>query len=611
MNADFESLLDSCLNRIQSEEDVRTCLEAHPEEASRLEPLLRAALQLRALRSVPERSPAAALAGRGRFLAQATALRQKRERSFAYRLGEWWRGFFQPPLVLARGMVATALVALFFAFSLAGGALAVSARSLPGDPLYPVKLARERVQLWFTFDQKARQDLERDLEAERLEETKKLLEERRAANVAFKGTVNVLSDTVLVIGGVTVTLPLNIPLSADVEDGARVQVEAWTQPDGSVLAHKIEVEATPTPTSVPTLAIIVATATRTDTPLPTATDTPLPTVTHTPVPPTETFTPQPKTTDTPLPTETPKPTETPVPSATPTGTATPTLSATSTGTPEPTSTQTLTRTATPTRTPTPTATRARLVKLQFEGAIARIEADRWRIGDQVVLITAQTTIDKRGGAPEVGAWARVTAVRREDGAIEALEIVIVRPAQRPPEVSEFQGVIESISEIEWVISGRAVQITPQTQIEGTPAVGRLASVRAERSGAGPWVATHIRISEPEIIVQFEGVIESFSGAQWIIAGYAVSIAADTVIEGVPAVGAIAEVEAIQKADGTLLARWIRIYEPPTATPSPTPTSSPTPLPQKTRAAAPPVPTGERGLPRATLPARQADQHPGG
>ena len=583
MSREFESLLDQWLNRIDSEEDLLSCLEQNPEQAERLEPLLRLALEFRGLAQAEPRAPSAAAAGRSRFLAQAIAMRDKQEQSrgvaaLGNHLADWWASLLKPSMVMARGLVTAVAIFMLLVVSLGGGALAVSANSLPGDPLYAFKLGKERVQLWLTFNDAAKQELQAELEGRRLEETKVLLDERRAANVAFTGTLDRVSDTVLIIGGVTVTLPINISVDAQITDGDQIKVEGWTQPDGSFLAQKLEIEATKTPeptlepTRPNTATAIPDTATPlpTHTALPTDTDTPVPSSTHTP-------TSKPSSTFTAVPTDTPKPVDT----------VTHTPSPTNSSTPEPTSTQTLTltptRTLTPTNTRTPkaTPTEPRVIKLQFEGTIRRIGSDSWQIGSENIIITAETVIDKRGGAAEVGAQARATAVRRDDGVLVALEIVITRAAESPPEITEFQGIIESFGDAEWVVSGTAVHIVPSTDISGTPVVGWLAWVRTARFGSGPLIATNIRVTEPEVIVQFEGVIQQFGGSQWVIAGQTVAIVAETTIEGTPAVGRVAEVEALLKSDGRLIGRWIRVHEDEGASPGEEPTAEATATPTAT------------------------------
>jgi hypothetical protein len=515
---------------------------------------LDAALRLRALQTVEPRSALAAAEGRQRFLSQAAAMRKRHKETvgarLTARLASWYKGLdfgFSP---VRRGLATSLVTIALLAAVLVGGAwggLAVSANSLPGDTFYPVKRAGEQLQLWLAFNELTREELQQEFDQRRVEEAKTLIKERRPAAVTFKGEITHISDGVWVIDGMTVMVSSDVAASGEFADGVRVTVQGYVHKDGSLVAEKVTLDSQ-----------------QDAKPVETATSTLVPSATYTLVPilPTATS----------LPTKTAEPTNTPLPSLT------------NTRPPEPTSTRSLTPTPSPTSTTRATATpTSRPIKLQVEGAVSRIAQDSWDVGGQTVLVDANTAVDKRGGNAEVGAWARVTAVRREDGALLALEIVIEQGASRPPELYEFQGVIEAFTEIKWTISGTTVRITADTVISGAPQVGRAASVRALRAQDGSLTATNITV-KPEDIVQFEGVIESLQAAQWVVDGRTIQIASNTAIEGKPEIGAIAEIEAIQKTDGSLVARWIRVHPKPTPTVSPTkpaPSATPTRLPTGT------------------------------
>lgn len=89
----------------------------------------------------------------------------------------------------------------------------------------------------------------------------------------------------------------------------------------------------------------------------------------------------------------------------------------------------------------------------------------------------------------------------------------------------------------------------------------------------------------------DGPIAQIDQEAWVVAGEAVAINARTAISGAPAVGAIAHVRGVARADGALIAQRIVIdaatpaapvTAPPAATPVPTaapPSASPAPPPQ--------------------------------
>jgi outer membrane biosynthesis protein TonB len=81
-------------------------------------------------------------------------------------------------------------------------------------------------------------------------------------------------------------------------------------------------------------------------------------------------------------------------------------------------------------------------------------------------------------------------------------------------------------------------------------------------------------------VQFEGIINSFSGGSIVVGGQTVLINNNTRITGNPEVGRLAQVAADQMADGRLIGKVIVVLDAP-ATPTPTATQQPTATPTDT------------------------------
>jgi len=130
---EFDDLLEECLGRVLRGEPIESCLADYPEHAPQLGPLLLTALDTRqaaAIRPRPE------FRERARYQFQA-ALRDMEPKEH--------RGFFnwQPRWV-------TAVVAVFAVLVIGSGTVAAAGNSLPGEPLYSVKLATEAVRLAFT-----------------------------------------------------------------------------------------------------------------------------------------------------------------------------------------------------------------------------------------------------------------------------------------------------------------------------------------------------------------------------------------------------------------------------------------------------------------------------
>ena len=216
-------------------------------------------------------------------------------------------GLFKWPWV--RATLALAALILVVGFG-TGGLAAVSAGSLPGDNLYPVKRFAESVRYALTLDPVARQQLEAEFAAEREKEIRAVLDSGRSATVEFRGNLEAIGDGFWEVAGLEVILTDQTAVVGQPTVGAMVLVQARSAGDGTLLALRLEVQSSPLPATL------------------TATATPRPTLTPTLTSPTASSTPhEPESTET----EEPEPTRRPEP----TGTEAPEL----TREPEPTETE--------------------------------------------------------------------------------------------------------------------------------------------------------------------------------------------------------------------------------------------------------------------------------
>jgi hypothetical protein len=537
VNKDLEAVLSECLNQMNKGESVEACVAQYPTLAAQLEPLLRLALQVKALRQEQAPPPVAMQAGRQRLLREAARLKSAQLDKAHTVPVPWWLNL---QALMRRSMAAAVLASMLVIVALGAGTVAASARSLPGDALYPVKRVTEEFQLLLTFDQQSKARLVQKLDERRREEAKAIASSQRIAEMSFRGQVDSVDGSHWTIGGVLVRTSDETVIEEDVVVGALARVRIRSLSDGTLLAMRISVE----PESVPLE--------------PTAS----PTVT------------EPATMPTTAPTPTQlRATKVPVQPAAPTATPSPTLMASPTLTLTPSATPSATATALR-ATPSP----PREVRIRFTGSIEALAEDVWTVGGQVVRIGANTRIDENAARAAVGAIARVLAVRREDGTLLAIEITVERAPQPPEQPFEFQGLIESFGPTQWVVSGHTLIINADTVIEGTPHKGLLAEVKALRQGDGSLRAVRIFVRLPSEEVEFEGVIQSLSAGEWIVEGVTVRLDAQTLVEGTPSVGASAEVQGLLLPDGAVLARRIMVQAPPTATPTPTiqPTATLTP-----------------------------------
>ena len=138
---------------------------------------------------------------------------------------------------------------------------------------------------------------------------------------------------------------------------------------------------------------------------------------------------------------------------------------------------------------------------------------------------------------------------------------------RPVKVS-FKGRIEAMEPSAWTVDGQAVRLDSNTKIgpqDVPPVIGAMASVVAVRTEDGGLLALEITV-EPvaqatEQPFEFQGLIERFGATEWVVGGHTLLITADTAIENAPQIGLLAEVKALRRGDGSLIAVQIRVQLP--------------------------------------------------
>ncbi len=550
-----EEALEASLQMIARGAPVEACLRAFPHHAWELRQALAVtgALQSELACPAPARPARDLAAQRKAFVASAQATRRSaRSRPAAADWLAGLAGMFRQP-----GWARAAVMLLVVVFVLAFGRVAVTtaAGSLPGDPLYPVKLATEQARLLVTTDEGQRASLRQQFDQNRRAEAAEVVEQQRQVQVQFPGVIESMEDGVWRIAGMP--LPVLVPGDAVLHGlpavGARVIVLANSDGSGSLIALQVWVEV---PSVLPPAAP-VDTATPTFTPRvepPTSTPTQ-------PAPPAATDTPGARLT----------PTWTPLVTATFTLTPTETVTPTVTATPTPSPTTTPTRTVTPTPLPRP---------VTFVGAIEVKHPTWWQVDGRRVEITDETLIDESLGPAVVGAVVEVTGMLQPNQSVVAM---LVRVQRVTVETDFLTDVIREMGGSAWLIGNRWVVVTGSTVIVGDPAVGKVARVSLERFPSGPWTATRIEIEEGPEPFYIIGVITSISSGSWVVRGETIVITGSTVFAGLPPqVGLIAQVEGISQG-GQLIAQFINVVEP---TPTPTPIHTPQPTPTSTPEATP-------------------------
>lgn len=223
MSEEFDALVWRCLEDLERGVALESILSQHPQQVDELRPILQVAAGLPALAaSPPARAQAAA---QEQFLLHAAAMRQVSRPRAAWprRLG------------LALTSLAVLLAALF-------GLVQGSAEAVPGDALYPVKRARENVQLALAADPTAVNVLRHEFNVERADEIKTLLTIGRDEEVECEADIEDLRDGVIEVYGLDLRLTDATTIKGALQVGRTIKVTGYTA-DGRLFATAIEVEA--------------------------------------------------------------------------------------------------------------------------------------------------------------------------------------------------------------------------------------------------------------------------------------------------------------------------------------------------------------------------------
>jgi hypothetical protein len=223
VNADLPDRLETSLLALSQGADLASALPQDPAAAEALRPALEAAL---ALRSLLVGGPANAARARSR-----ARLLSELERPARPRLAAW---------ILALPRQAIAIAALAIALSLTVGGLDIaSAQALPGDPLYPVKIAGEELRVRLSLSSRARTDLRRRYTVRRSDEVRRLIELGRIATVSFPGTVESTELNLWRVSGIPVLVTSATDVAASIQPGMGVEIDGQTRPEGYLLAERI------------------------------------------------------------------------------------------------------------------------------------------------------------------------------------------------------------------------------------------------------------------------------------------------------------------------------------------------------------------------------------
>ena len=216
---------EDCLGRLQAGASLEQVLSLYPQWERELRPMLlaaQAARQAGAGVRVPRAAIARSRAGFLRKANQMVAGRSRQATRFPTR--RFALVSLVVVLVLAVGMATT---------------VAVSAHALPGDVLYPVKIAAEQTRLLLTEDPAQRMELEQSFDRERVVEVDSLIQQASSQDVQFASGLKEMQGDNWMVGNIPVRVTDSTRLSSPVKLGYYVDIEGRLQPDGVVVAYQV------------------------------------------------------------------------------------------------------------------------------------------------------------------------------------------------------------------------------------------------------------------------------------------------------------------------------------------------------------------------------------
>jgi hypothetical protein len=236
-------VLENCLDQLDTGMNVEEVLSQYPDLADELRGPLEAAHAMRWLAASSAIPEGAQTRSREKFFdAAATSLRldsRKRARTFVQPSRKQNPLRFGPALSL--GVTILLVVLCLGAFT----SYTASARALPGEALYPVKIVSEEVSKWLTRSPERKLELDETYDARRIDEIDQLLSSSeseasfRSVEVSLSGPILSKAGNDWLVGKVQIHLLPDTELVGQLDEGYVVIVHGLLQEDGTVVATRI------------------------------------------------------------------------------------------------------------------------------------------------------------------------------------------------------------------------------------------------------------------------------------------------------------------------------------------------------------------------------------
>ncbi|NOZ63703.1 MAG: hypothetical protein GXO71_01935 [Caldiserica bacterium] len=166
MRNSFEEILDICLERIKRGDDLDKILQDYPAHADELREIL---LLAKRMKDIPSPEPSRRKIATC-LLKIGEKLQEQKKQKHRASLSEW----FAPPFLIWARALALALIITLISW----GTINLSANTVPGDILYPLKSITEKVKFFLTVNPQGKVELRIIYSEERMQELLTLLDKK-------------------------------------------------------------------------------------------------------------------------------------------------------------------------------------------------------------------------------------------------------------------------------------------------------------------------------------------------------------------------------------------------------------------------------------------------
>ncbi|MCZ7671554.1 MAG: DUF5666 domain-containing protein [Chloroflexi bacterium] len=195
-----------------------------------------------------------------------------------------------------------------------------------------------------------------------------------------------------------------------------------------------------------------------------------------------------------------------------------------------------------------------LSQFTLTGIVTEMGAAAWVVAGQTILLNDETEIDD---TIILNDKVRVTGMIEANGALRATAIDRLLDSEGYPFV--FTGVVQTMADELWQISGMAISVNVETAVSANIQVGDIVRVTGLILPDQTWLATAIDLVEPGTAAfTISGPVQNMS--PWQVAGRQFETHAQTLIDAGIQVGDQVRVTGRIIADGTWVADQIELVD---------------------------------------------------